>query len=159
MNHRWKNNTCIKCGVQRKRVYYRQLMAIVNHPPWEAYMRVQEWIYFRPGEKPISNRPNCINQSKNNIMDTLQKLKKANSLRCVEAFKHTVESWTPTDWACAVAGETGELCNLVKKYHRGDDDIVIYLDLFCQRMGIDLEEAIQKKFNYTSRKVGSDIFI
>ena len=113
-------------------------------------------------------------------MDTLQKLKKANALRCVEAFKHTVGSWTPTDWACAVAGETGELCNLVKKWHRGDlkdnhnpfagqkeiekmaneaADIVIYLDLFCQKMGIDLDAAIRNKFNYTSHKMGVDIII
>ena len=101
-------------------------------------------------------------------MDVLKALKTANPERC-KAFGHgDVNSWSPTDWACAIAGETGELCNLVKKHHRGDKvavsdmgkeaaDIVIYLDLFCTRMGIDLQTAIVNKFNEVSERVNSPI--
>lgn len=101
-------------------------------------------------------------------MDVLKELNKANPERC-QAFGHgDVYSWSPTDWACAIAGETGELCNLVKKLHRGDKvdvadigkeaaDIVIYLDLFCTRMGIDLQQAIVEKFNEVSDRVNSEI--
>lgn len=33
-------------------------------------------------------------------------------------------------------------------------DTVIYLDLLCASQGIDLQEAIIKKFNETSKKIG-----
>lgn len=100
-------------------------------------------------------------------MNTLEKLREINAERC-KAFGHTVNSWSPTDWACALAGETGELCNLIKKMRRGDRvgiddvakeaaDIVIYLDLLCTRLEIDLEAAIVNKFNEVSDRVNSDI--
>ncbi len=77
--------------------------------------------------------------------------------------------WSLTDWMTAVAGETGELANVVKKVRRGDftideahtmladeaADIVIYLDIFCANAGINLSEAIVNKFNKTSKKVDS----
>lgn len=56
MNHRWKDNTCIHCGITRKRKYWRLLMAIVNHPPWEAYLTGTDWWY---GEKHKFQRPEC----------------------------------------------------------------------------------------------------
>ena len=79
--------------------------------------------------------------------------------------------WTLTDWMTAVAGETGELANFIKKVRRGDftidearrdiafeaADIVIYLDILCANAGIDLQEAIMTKFNLTSEKVKSDV--
>ncbi len=40
-----------------------------------------------------------------------------NALRCEERF-HRVKDWTPQDWALAMAGEVGELCNLLKKVKR-----------------------------------------
>lgn len=99
--------------------------------------------------------------------DILQQLREANTDR-VEAFGHTLNGWSLTDWACAVAGETGELCNLIKKKHRGDNiddediareaaDIVIYLDLLMQRSGRDLHRAVVKKFNEKSDQIKSDI--
>ena len=106
--------------------------------------------------------------------DVLKQLKEANAER-VEDFGHKLMDWTPTDWACAMAGETGELCNIVKKLHRGDytleelhenemladeaADIVCYLDLLCQRLGIDLQTAVVNKFNKVSKKIGSDVTI
>ena len=87
-------------------------------------------------------------------------LRKANEIRC-EALYHAIDDWSPTDWACAAAGEMGEACNLIKKMRRGEDislndvayelaDTVIYLDLLAARLGIDLAHAIAAKFNKVS---------
>ena len=105
-------------------------------------------------------------------MDVLDQLSEK-GLQRVEKFGHTLESWSLTDWGCAVAGETGELCNVLKKVHRGDytleqanerklianeaADVVIYLNLLCQRAGISLKEAIVEKFNSKSDEIGSSI--
>ena len=100
-------------------------------------------------------------------MDVLKQLKKINPDRCQKAFGYEIDQWSHTDWATAVGGECGELLNLVKKHRRGDQinledigreaaDIVIYLDLLCQRYGIDLSSAIVNKFNETSDKMGFD---
>lgn len=102
--------------------------------------------------------------------DVFKQLKKANKERCPEFGHGGIDGWSLTDWACAVAGETGEMCNLIKKMHRGDNikmedvgkeaaDIVIYLDMLCQRAGIDLQTAIVNKFNEVSERIGSDINI
>lgn len=68
-----------------------------------------------------------------------------------------------------MAGEMGETCNAVKKLRRGDGnveavadeiaDTIIYADLLCERLGINLEHAIIRKFNRTSLKVKSKIFL
>ena len=96
-----------------------------------------------------------------------KKLTEANLVRCEESF-HPLESWSPTDWATAVAGETGEMCNLVKKMRRGDSipveevgkelaDIVIYADLLASRLGLDLSDCIVQKFNEVSDRVNSSV--
>lgn len=92
-------------------------------------------------------------------------LRQANVARCVDVF-HAVNSWSPTDWACAMAGECGEACNLVKKLRRGEPvpevdigkelaDVVIYADLLAARLGIDLGEAVRLKFNEVSERRNS----
>ena len=70
-----------------------------------------------------------------------------------------------------LAGEVGEVCNLIKKLERerlgirgsrasvGElakelADVVICVDLIAMMMGIDLDEAVMLKFNETSEKVG-----
>lgn len=53
MLHRWKDNVCTRCGLQRRRQRWRQLMAIVNHPPWEAYATGTAWAY----KTIVSNLP------------------------------------------------------------------------------------------------------
>lgn len=111
-------------------------------------------------------------------------LRDRNVARCEEAF-HPLHDWTPTDWACALAGEVGEACNLVKKLRRmvapgsavvalghlqdgtaerlvGDiadelADAVIYADLLAARLHVDLGAAVRRTFNRTSRAVGSDV--
>ena len=47
-------------------------------------------------------------------MLTFAELRDANVTRCNESF-HPVDAWSGTDWACALAGEVGEACNVVKK--------------------------------------------
>lgn len=95
-------------------------------------------------------------------------LRRANVQRCETAF-HPLNDWSPTDWACALAGEAGEVCNAVKKLKRGDGgrteianeiaDTIIYADLLAAALGIDLGEAVRIKFNQVSTRVSSDIRI
>lgn len=97
-------------------------------------------------------------------MLTFEMLREENIARCEEVF-HSLSSWSPTDWGCALAGEVGEACNILKKHLRGDAgpnfrvdlgkeiaDVVIYADLLAARCGIVLEEAVRQKFNEISRK-------
>jgi NTP pyrophosphatase (non-canonical NTP hydrolase) len=107
---------------------------------------------------------------------TFDALRRANVERCNAVFHH-LQTWSPTDWACALGGETGEALNLVKKLRRLDDgpdktynqhvdaeilthliglelaDIVTYADLLAARLGIDLGAYVTTKFNQVSRKV------
>jgi len=88
----------------------------------------------------------------------------ANEERCRVAFGHDPRTWTPEQWACAIAGEAGELCNLVKKVFRGDftlgtkredileeiADVIHYCDLMITALDGDTEVEIRKKFNKVS---------
>jgi len=110
---------------------------------------------------------------------TFAELNRANSLRCQQSY-HPIYRWSPTDWACALAGEVGEACNLIKKLRRLDDagpwldtsearsaleleiadelaDAQMYLDLLAERLGISLEIAVRQKFNRTSDQIGSTV--
>lgn len=70
-----------------------------------------------------------------------------------------------------LAGEVGEACNVIKKLERERlgirgsrataeqlaeelADVVICADLIAMDAGINLDEAVRKKFNATSEKVG-----
>lgn len=106
---------------------------------------------------------------------TFDLLRAANVERCNASFGWHMEEWTPNDWATALAGEVGELCNELKKLRRGDDstpealasrheairheaaDVACYLDLLCARMGIDLGAAVREKFNAVSVRRGSPV--
>ena len=66
-------------------------------------------------------------------------------------------------WGNALAGETGEACNLIKKFERdGLDikdqlakelaDIFIYLELTAQYFGIDLESSIIEKIAIVNQR-------
>lgn len=79
--------------------------------------------------------------------------------------------WSLSQWSNAVCGELGEAANLIKKIERGDFDlesaraelgdelcdVATYLDLLAHRAGIDLGEAIKKKWNEVSERVGSSV--
>lgn len=81
------------------------------------------------------------------------------------------KSWGPMQWGCALAGEVGELCNMLKKLERQmptdpapDDldgeiareiaDVLIYLDLLAATFEFDLARIVRLKFNSTSKKFG-----
>jgi NTP pyrophosphatase (non-canonical NTP hydrolase) len=110
---------------------------------------------------------------------TFGDLRALNVARCVDVF-HAINDWSPTDWACAMAGECGEACNEVKKLRRldGDDadfdtveqraklrikigkelaDLVIYADLLAKRLDLDLARCVVEKFNEVSERRGSTI--
>jgi NTP pyrophosphatase (non-canonical NTP hydrolase) len=111
----------------------------------------------------------------------LSVLRWANVKRCEESF-HPLHDWTPAEWACALAGEAGEVCNAVKKLRRVADgtntakdpqteaeakkaigaelaDTVIYADLLAARLGLDLSFEIECKFNEVSARMKSPVRI
>jgi NTP pyrophosphatase (non-canonical NTP hydrolase) len=112
----------------------------------------------------------------------LSALRPLNVQRATEGFK-CYDNQPLTYWTTALAGEVGELCNMIKKMQRvergGMDGgssytakditkemlkeeiggIVIYLDLLASLLEIDLEEAIIDTFNSKSAKYGFKQFI
>lgn len=88
----------------------------------------------------------------------------------------SIFEWSVSDWACAMAGEAGEVCDAIKKLRRVEDgitgqnrgtienaykeigkelaDTVIYCDLVAARVGLDLGKCVQEKFNEVSVKFG-----
>jgi len=91
---------------------------------------------------------------------------------------HTPDTvpWTGADWGNAMGGECGEAQNVVKKLRRietgtgsqndpprevlvymlGDElaDTIAYADLLADHYGIDLSDAIARKFNAISEREG-----
>jgi NTP pyrophosphatase (non-canonical NTP hydrolase) len=69
-----------------------------------------------------------------------------------------------------MAGECGEVCNLIKKLRRGESvplieigdelaDVVIYCDLLAARLKIDLGDAVVRKFNEVSDRRHASTFL
>jgi hypothetical protein len=107
----------------------------------------------------------------------LSAISEINRRRCVRWHDGGGE-WVASDWSNALAGETGELCNIIKKIRRHethvdriatgqsyntpplDDllallkpeiaDVFLYLDLVAAHFGLSLEECIFPKFNEVS---------
>lgn len=100
-------------------------------------------------------------------------LRAVNITRCRRWHPGGIDNWSLSDWAVALAGEAGEVCNVVKKLNRERDNIrgnsktkeelkkelgkeladtLIYLDLLAARARIDLSEVVIKKFNEVSEK-------
>lgn len=89
---------------------------------------------------------------------------------------HPLESWSLSDWGVALAGEVGELCNVIKKLNRVRDgmqqkavspaelnmqflmevgDVYLYLDLLVQRFGgATLAGCVRATFNRVSVREG-----
>ncbi len=100
---------------------------------------------------------------------TLDRLRMANRVRNCEwggGDKITAEYS-----AVELAGEVGELLNVIKKMMRENlgirgsratindledefADVLITLDLLAMRMKVDLTESLRRKFNETSSKLG-----
>jgi len=105
-----------------------------------------------------------------------------NVQRATEGFK-CYDNQPLTYWTTALAGEVGELCNMIKKMQRvergGIDGgtsytakdinkemlkeeiggIAIYLDLLASLLDISLEEAIIETFNSKSAKYSFKQFV
>lgn len=109
-------------------------------------------------------------------MMQLSAISKINRKRCVR-WHGRGEPWTSSDWSNALAGETGELCNIIKKIRRHETgvvqsyntpempelisklqdeiaDVFLYLDLVADHFGLELEECIIPKFNMVSEAQG-----
>lgn len=100
---------------------------------------------------------------------TFLQLRSANISRDHAVWKEC-DTWSATDWGCAVAGEVGEACDLLKKRRGGASippveigrelaDAVIYIDLLALHLGIDLGKAVRDKFNEVSAREGSDVIL
>lgn len=110
---------------------------------------------------------------------TFAKMRYANLARLDDIF-HPIDEWNACEWACAMAGEAGEVCNAVKKMKRmetgstteGDPtnytdaidaigseiaDTILYLDLLAARLSIDIGHEVCKKFNEVSERRKSRI--
>lgn len=107
----------------------------------------------------------------------LEAMRPINVQRAKEGFR-CYDNQPLTYWTTALAGEVGELCNMIKKMQRvekgGVDGgssytakdinkemlkeeiggIVIYIDLLASLLDIDLGEAITETFNKKSEQMG-----
>lgn len=112
----------------------------------------------------------------------LTAFRELNKQRAIQGFK-TYDNQPLTYWTTALAGEVGELCNMIKKMQRvalgGIDGgssytakdiskdmlreeiggIAIYLDLLASLLDISLEEAIVQTFNEKSAQYGFSQFV
>lgn len=91
----------------------------------------------------------------------LRQLRNALIARDTDLFGQC-RNWTPADWVMCLVGEVGKAANFQKKIKRGDDgvdesdvgkelaDALIYLDLWADSIGVDLADAVVKKFNEVS---------
>lgn len=102
-------------------------------------------------------------------MLSFEALRKANVERLAVFPGHADNPWSANDWAVAVTGELGELCNILKKLRRGAAypgmempsaakirqelaDTQIYLDLLAAYLGVDLGAAVIETFNNVSER-------
>ena len=104
---------------------------------------------------------------------TFDAFRKANVARCLKWHPAGIASWSPSDWLTAVTGELGELASLLKMRNRERDglsgnkfsptqkqiadelaDVLTYLDLLAEVLGVDLGRAAVEKFNEVSQRVG-----
>lgn len=129
-----------------------------------------------PNKNPIISTPSPKDQPEGQRLN-LDRFSELNRNRAAEGFK-TYKNVPITYWTTALAGEVGELCNMIKKQERvargGIDGgssytaasltpedlkeeiggIFIYLDLLSGLLGIDLTDAIIHTFNSKSEKYG-----
>jgi NTP pyrophosphatase (non-canonical NTP hydrolase) len=104
---------------------------------------------------------------------TFAAFRAANVARCAKWHPAGIASWSPSDWLTAVTGELGELASLLKMRNRERDglpgnkfsptnkqiadevaDVLTYLDLLAEVLGVDLGRAATEKFNEVSERVG-----
>lgn len=115
--------------------------------------------------------PESIEIPVGNLPLTFLEVTAVNAARC-EVWHAEMEPWSLADWSNAAAGEMGEACNVVKKIRRQETgmrgavdpemdvlkekladeiaDTFLYLDLLATHAGVNLAEAIARKFNAVS---------
>jgi len=105
---------------------------------------------------------------------SFDEFQEVNALRCATKFP-SCDDWTLNDWAVALSGEVGELCNILKKNRRGDTayslegshgpatrreilkelaDVITYADLMMTKLGANTGAEVLDKFDEVSRRVG-----
>ena len=110
-------------------------------------------------------------------MNILERLRIKNLERDI-AFGDRIKKWSLLEWGAQLAGETGELCNSIKKLkileeeepdsvidivlNRGKieeelADVIISADLIAAKLGVDLEFIVTRKFNEISDRYKLDI--
>lgn len=136
-------------------------------PPGEEMFKYHG--YSGPCPKPRLPRPADLK---------LSKLSEVNLQRAVRWHKGGLDEWSVNDWLAAFGGEAGEALNAGKKHRRilsglqqhGNvpttereaaekimeelADAVIYADLVASRLGLNLADAIVRKFNAISEREG-----
>ena len=115
---------------------------------------------------------------------TIRQFSALNIARAIHWHKSDLDSWSPAEWGNALAGEVGELCNVLKKILRHDKgiqqlaveqgkpyeggrraeliedaaneiaDAYTYLDLVAARLGLDVQQCVVRKFNEISEREG-----
>lgn len=112
-------------------------------------------------------------QSGEPVALTFDAFRAANKARCIKWHPEGIASWSPSDWLTAVTGELGELASLLKMRNRERDglpgnkfsptdkqvadeiaDVLTYLDLLAEVLGVNLGKAAAEKFNEISERVG-----
>ncbi len=106
-----------------------------------------------------------------------RQLRETNESRVKRWHKGGIKEWSISEWAVAMMGEAGEICDAIKKLNRietgaqnlsdidtkekaldaiGEElaDTILYADLLAQACNINLEFAIMRKFNSVSEKYG-----
>lgn len=107
--------------------------------------------------------------------DSMSHISIVNLKRALRWHPQGLNSWSLSDWYTALAGESGEAGNVIKKLNRVRDgivgnkespeqleqmladelaDVYLYLDLLAQAAKIDLPTAIERKFNAVSERHG-----
>lgn len=109
---------------------------------------------------------------------TFRTLRDGNKRRVAFFHPNETKPWNPAQWLQAIVGELGEYANLRKKIERGDfptygmhgkallrelgdelADVVIYIDLLAESLGINLGEAVMRKWNAKSEERGIPLSI
>lgn len=104
-------------------------------------------------------------------METLREIQNAHAKRDSRSYK-SLDNWTLPEWGNALAGETGEACNIAKKIRRGDydgdqedlntarrklamelADVVSYACLMASAIGWDLQYAHGVKFREVNERL------
>jgi NTP pyrophosphatase (non-canonical NTP hydrolase) len=119
--------------------------------------------------KAASPAPAAAGGEARDASPTIREWQRTNAERNKSAFGQCAD-WGPTDWGCALGGETGELLNLLKKWRRDGPspalldaiqgeigDVNAYTALIAEHFGLDYSDCSTTKFNEVSDRIGSPL--